>query len=94
MQLSQGCMWQGIASSIATAVNWLLSFVITDTVAVLSNMFVSMLSGSLPNAIDTGMGGLFMAYGAVCFLGANLSWHSVESTQCAVCCQGSSSCSP
>jgi len=60
---------KGLASSIATAVNWLLSFVITFTVASLTKGFDSMLKGALPHAIDAGMGGLFVAYGSVCFAG-------------------------
>lgn len=60
---------KGIASSIATAVNWLLSFVITFSVTGLRNGFKDMLDGALPDAIDSGMGGLFLAYGTVCFCG-------------------------
>jgi len=60
---------KGIASSIATAVNWLLSFVITFSVSSLSGAFKSMFEDALPDAIDSGMGGLFLAYGCVCFLG-------------------------
>jgi len=60
---------KGIASSIATAVNWLLSFVITFSVSGLSSAFKDMFEGALPDAIDPGMGGLFLAYGSVCFCG-------------------------
>merc|ERR1711934_233069 len=60
---------KGIASSIATAVNWSLSFVITFSVSGLSDVFKDMFSSALPDAIDRGMGGLFLAYGCVCFCG-------------------------
>merc|ERR1712166_1076691 len=55
---------KGIASSIATAVNWLLSFVITFSVSGPSSAFKDMFEGALPDAIDPGMGGLFLAYGS------------------------------
>jgi len=60
---------KGIASSIATAVNWLLSFLITFSVSGLNDVFKDMFSSALPHAIDRGMGGLFLAYGCVCFCG-------------------------
>jgi len=59
---------KGLASSIATAVNWLLSFAITETVTPLKDGFQSMLGG-IDGAIDPGMGGLFLLYGIVCCFG-------------------------
>jgi len=60
---------KGIASSIVTATNWLLSFIITFSVTGLSDAFKNLLKGALPDAIDSGMGGLFLAYGSICFCG-------------------------
>ena len=51
---------KGVASSIATAVNWGLSFVITKTV----NMETDALGGQ-----PKGLGGVFAGYGVICLLG-------------------------
>ena len=51
---------KGVASSIATAVNWGLSFVITKTV----NMETDVLGGQ-----PKGLGGVFAGYGVICLLG-------------------------
>ena len=51
---------KGVASSIATAVNWGLSFVITKTV----NMETDALGGQ-----PKGLGGVFAGYGVICPLG-------------------------
>jgi SP family sugar porter-like MFS transporter len=51
---------KGLASSIATAVNWGLSFVITKTVDSETALF-----GGQPK----GLGGVFGGYGVICFLG-------------------------
>jgi SP family sugar porter-like MFS transporter len=51
---------KGLASSIATAVNWGLSFVITKTVNQETALF-----GGQPK----GLGGVFAGYGVICFLG-------------------------
>ncbi|KAJ9461203.1 Facilitated trehalose transporter Tret1, partial [Diplonema papillatum] len=51
---------KGIASSIATFVNWMLSFMVTKTV---QNMQTGFGGG------NAGMGWVFTCYGAVCFLG-------------------------
>ena len=52
---------KGLASSVATACNWILSLIITKTVTALTDAY-----GGPP----TGLGGVFLTYGAVCFLGA------------------------
>jgi len=52
---------KGLASSVATAINWSLAFFITKTVGTLTDLF-----GGQP----TGLGGVFVAYGCVCALGA------------------------
>jgi len=72
---------KGLASSIATATNWLLSFVITFTVASLTSAFESLLGDALPHAIDAGMGGLFAAYGTVCFLGVFFVFFVIPETK-------------
>ena len=51
---------KGLASSVATAVNWGLSFVITKTVDQETALF-----GGQPK----GLGGVFGGYGVICFLG-------------------------
>lgn len=51
---------KGQASSVATAVNWGLSFVITKTVGQETALF-----GGQPK----GLGGVFAGYGVICFLG-------------------------
>ena len=52
---------KGLASSVATAINWSLAFLITKTVGSLTTLY-----GGPP----TGLGGVFVTYGCVCFLGA------------------------
>ena len=52
---------KGLASSVATSINWILSLVITKTVTALTDAY-----GGPPK----GLGGVFLTYGAVCFLGA------------------------
>jgi len=72
---------KGLASSIATATNWLLSFVITFTVASLTSAFEGLLGGALPNAVDAGMGGLFLAYGTVCGAGIFFVYFIIPETK-------------
>jgi len=72
---------KGLASSIATAVNWLLSFAITETVDSFKDAFEDILKPSLPNAINTGMGGLFLLYGIICGLGVVFIFFFVPETK-------------
>ena len=72
---------KGIASSIATAVNWLMSFLITFSVASITSGFEDALKSALPDAIDRGMGGLFALYGLVCLLGVGFVSFVVPETK-------------
>ena len=72
---------KGLASSIATAVNWLLSFAITETVKPLKSMFDDILGGTLDNAVNAGMGGLFLLYAIVCAMGVTFIFFFVPETK-------------
>lgn len=64
---------KGLASSFATGVNWTCSFVITYTVAKMTDGFQGMFKSSHPEWADThphaGMGVVFFVYGSVALLG-------------------------
>ena len=51
---------KGLASSVATFVNWMLAFVVTKTVTSMQDAF---------GGGDIGQGWLFSLYGAICFCG-------------------------
>ena len=73
---------QGVASSIATAVNWFLSFIISFSVLPLSAALKSAFPASfLADHKDAGLGALFFIYAIVCFLGTIFVWAKVPETK-------------
>lgn len=71
---------KGLASSLATAMNWLLSWVITFTVNDLKHAWANgpFKDNANPNA---GMGGVFFTYGAISALGCFFIWFVIPETK-------------
>jgi SP family facilitated glucose transporter-like MFS transporter 8 len=73
---------KGLASSLATAMNWLLSWVITFTVNDLKGAWQKVFDKHNPNAdLNAGMGGVFFTYGSISLLGCFFIWFVIPETK-------------
>ena len=72
---------KGLASSLATAMNWLLSWVITFTVNDLKSGWQKVFENHGNTHENAGMGGVFFTYGAISLLGCFFIWFIIPETK-------------